>query len=97
MISRRWEAWRDDVLSDLAEAHPSLRALTTRLDVRLIGHAMARPTPGLVWGGVRAAAAASRPLGAVHFAHSDMSAMPLLEEAVYWGERAAAEVAVALG
>ena len=39
---------------------------------------------------------AERPLGAVHFAHSDLSALPLLEEAVYWGTRVAAEVALVL-
>ena len=43
-----------------------------------------------------AAAAAERPLGRVHFAHSDLSALPLFEEAVYWGARVATEVALAL-
>jgi hypothetical protein len=56
---------------------------------------MARPTPGLVFGAARAAAAADRPLGGrVHFAHSDLSALPLFEEAVYWGTRVASEVAL---
>ena len=88
-----WAEWRDEVLTELESAHPQIRTLTTRLDVRLIGHAMARPTPGLVWGAARAKAAASRPLGRVHFAHSDLSALPLFEEAVYWGTRVASEVA----
>ena len=43
-----------------------------------------------------AAAIAARPLGVVHFAHSDLSALPLFEEAVYWGQRVGAEVALAL-
>ena len=89
-------SWRDAILSELEAAHPNLHELTTRLDVRLIGHAMTRPTPGLVWGAARAAAIGSRPLGRVHFAHSDLSAMPIFEEAVYWGTRVAAEVALAL-
>ena len=93
MLGTPWAQWRDDVLDELSAAHPGLRGATHRLDVRLIGHAMARPTPGLVWGAARFAAAASKPLGgAVHFAHSDLSALPLFEEAVYWGTRAAAEV-----
>ena len=96
LAQRPWEAWRDEILHDLRQAHPHIESLLTRLDVRLMGHAMVRPTPGLVWGGVRAAAAAARPLGRVHFAHSDLSALPLFEEAVYWGARVAAEVALAV-
>ena len=38
----------------------------------------------------------SRPLGLVHFAHTDLSGLSLFEEAVHWGGRAAAEVALAL-
>ena len=57
---------------------------------------MTRPTPGLIWSRERAAAIAARPLGSVHFAHSDLSALPLFEEAVYWGMRVASEVALAL-
>ena len=96
MAGTPWREWAEGVLADLGAAHPHIRQLTTRLDVRLLGHAMARPTPGMIWGAARAAAAASRPLGAVHFAHSDLSALPLLEEAVYWGERVASEVALKL-
>ena len=91
-----WATWRDAVLAEVGVAHGDIRELTTRLDVRIIGHAMTRPTPGLVWGAARAAAIAARPLGRVHFAHSDLSAMPLFEEAVYWGTRVASEVALAL-
>ncbi len=36
-----------------------------------------------------ALAAASRPLGRIHFAHTDLSGMALFEEAQYWGIRAA--------
>ena len=96
MLAMPWSRWRDAILTELEAAHPSLRNLVRRLDVRLLGHAMARPTPGLVFGAARAAAAAARPLGRVHFAHSDMSALPLFEEAAYWGTRVAAEVALAL-
>lgn len=96
MLGVPWDEWQRRILSELREAHPNIDALATRLDVRLIGHAMARPTPGLIWGAARAAAAAARPFGVVHFAHSDLSALPLFEEAVYWGTRVAAEVALAL-
>ncbi|KOO35139.1 NAD -binding rossmann-like domain protein [Chrysochromulina tobinii] len=96
MAARSWEQWRDEVLDELEIAHPGLRALATQLDVRLLGHAMTRPTPGLVHGVARAAASGERPHGVVHFAHSDLSALPLFEEAVYWGQRVAVEVALAL-
>ena len=96
MAKTPWVEWSEVILDELQQAHPNLRTLTTRLDVRLIGHAMARPTPGLIFGAARVAAVAARPLGAVHFAHSDLSALPLFEEAVYWGTRVAAEVALVL-
>lgn len=96
LLSTSWSKWCDDILTELSDPHPNLRAMTTRFDVRLLGHAMVRPTPGLLFGPARAAAASDRPLGRVHFAHSDLSALPLFEEAVYWGTRVAAEVALAL-
>ena len=77
-------------------AHPEIASLALRLDVRLLGHAMARPAVGVVSSPELAAAARSRPLGLVHFAHSDLSGLSLFEEAVHWGGRAAAEVALAL-
>ncbi|KAL1527771.1 hypothetical protein AB1Y20_009156 [Prymnesium parvum] len=94
LASRSWKSWKDEILADLRQAHPAIDTLLLRLDVRLLGHAMVRPTPGLIWGGARAAACAARPLGRVHFAHSDLSALPLFEEAVYWGARVAAEVSL---
>jgi hypothetical protein len=48
---------------------------------------MVRPRPGFLWS--EALAAAARPLGRIHFAHTDLSGMALLEEAQYWGIRAA--------
>ena len=96
MQATPWQRWKESILNELSRAHPEIRTATTRLDVRLIGHAMTRPTPGLVWGAARAQAAASRPFGKVHFAHSDLSALPLFEEAVYWGQRVASEVGLAV-
>lgn len=43
-----------------------------------------------------ATAISERPLDRVHFAHSDLSALPLFEEAVFWGARVAAEVALTI-
>ena len=51
---------------------------------------MIRPRPGFVFSRLRREAA--RPLGDVHFAHSDLSGLPLLEEAQHHGIRAAEEI-----
>jgi hypothetical protein len=85
-----WSDWADVALSDLERMHPDIRPLVDRLDVMRWGHAMIRPSVGFRFGPARAAA--TRPYGNVHFAHSDLSGMPLFEEAFYHGLRAAEEV-----
>lgn len=78
------------VLADLGRAHPDLAECVTRIDVWRWGHAMVRPSPGVVHGQARRALAS--PAGSVHFAHSDLSGLPLFEEANHQGIRAAEEV-----
>ena len=51
---------------------------------------MVRPTPGFIGGAARAQCV--EPAGRVHFAHTDLSGMALLEEAQYWGVHAAEAV-----
>jgi hypothetical protein len=84
------DEWAAAVLADLAMAHPDLRRLVTRLDVMRWGHAMVRPAPGFVWGPDRRRAA--EPVGRVHFAGADLGGVPIFEEALYHGARAADEV-----
>jgi hypothetical protein len=48
---------------------------------------MVRPVPGFLWGVDRRKAA--EPFGAIHFAHTDLSGLPLLDEAHFHGVRAA--------
>ena len=79
--------WAEIAVSDLGRAHPGLRSLVERVDVMRWGHAMVRPTVDFLFGGAREAAADS--FQGVHFAHSDMSGLPLFEEAFYRGNRAA--------
>ncbi len=57
------------------------------MDVYLWGHAMVRPRPGFLWS--EALREAARPIGRVHFAHTDLSGLALFEEAQYFGLRAA--------
>jgi protoporphyrinogen oxidase len=77
----------DLVLSDIERAHPDIRTLTDRIDVMRWGHAMIRPAPGFIFGEARRKA--REPFRGVHFAHSDLSGIPLFEEAFYRGLRAA--------
>jgi phytoene dehydrogenase-like protein len=94
--AHRWLAgltWReaaDLVVTDLRRAHPDVEECISRLDVWRWGHAMIRPRPGFVFSDLRRRA--SERIGDVHFAHSDLSALPLVEEAQWHGVRAAEEV-----
>jgi hypothetical protein len=95
LLSAGRDEWAEVVLADLSRAHPDIRTLTTQLDVMRWGHAMIRPRPGFVWSSSRIDA--SRPVGAIHFANTDLSAVALCEEALDHGVRAAEEVLAGLG
>jgi predicted NAD/FAD-dependent oxidoreductase len=89
LMDKPWGAWRDDILAELALAHPDLRAKTSRLDITRYGHAMAIPVP-------RNASAISHPstvFGLKHeqltFAHSDWAGYSVFEEAFTLGHHAA--------
>jgi len=84
------DEWADIALTDLSRAHPEIRSLTERLDVMRWGHAMIRPRPGFVWSEARRTA--SKPYRGIHFANTDLSGVPLFEEAFYHGIRATDEV-----
>ncbi len=87
--------WRELCLSDLERSLPGLRERVTRLDAWVWGHGMVLPKPGFIWGSERREAA--KPLGAIHFAHSDLSGYSIFEEANDRGVRAAEAVLAALG
>jgi hypothetical protein len=91
LLALDWSQCAEIALSDLERAHPDLRSLVERLDVMRWGHAMIRPKPGFRYGAARAACGA--PFGSVQFAHSDLSGLPLFEEAFHNGA-AAAEAAL---
>src|SRR4029450_4110181 len=90
LLATSWDEWVAAILRDLGPAHPGLRDLVERVDVYLWGHAMVRPRPGFLWS--EALAASARPLGRLHFAHTDLSGMALFGEAQAWGIRAAEAV-----
>jgi hypothetical protein len=95
LLSAGRDEWAEVALSDMQRAHRDVRALTRRLDVMRWGHAMIRPRVGFQWGGARLRA--QRPFGRVHFANTDLSGVPLFEEAFDHGLRAAEEVLAARG
>lgn len=79
--------WSQMVVADLSRVHPAIAQRTTQLDVWLWGHAMIRPTPGLIWGETRERM--KQPVGSLFFAHSDMSGISIFEEAFTRGLDAA--------
>ena len=86
---RDHQYWAATVVSDLLPAHPDLLELLESVDIYRWGHGMIRPSPGMIWG------ASSRlrrqPFGGVFFATCDATGLPLFEEAVFNGYRAAEE------
>jgi len=93
LLAMDWKECVDVALTNLEQPHPDIRNLVERIDVMRWGHAMPRPRPGVIWGGARAKAA--QPHRGIHFAHSDLSGVGIMEEAFYQGVRAAEEVLAA--
>jgi monoamine oxidase len=71
--------WCERVLRDLQLAHPDLRRRVQGIDLMRWGHAMAIPRPGLQRHPALAALRAQR--GRVRFAHADLAAYSVFEEA----------------
>lgn len=95
LLSDDWRTWAQRVSADLARVHPEWPALIERVDLMRWGHAMVIPGPGLR--SHPALAALWQPQGRLHFAHSDLSAYSVFEEAFSHGLRAAQAVARASG
>lgn len=91
MQQRPWGEWRDEILADLARAHPDIAECVTRIDIRRWGHAMARPVPGLL---TRNRTLANwRPAPRTFLAHADLSGFSVFEEAQWHGVQAAESAA----
>lgn len=88
---RAWSGWRDDILVDLSRAHRDIADCVARVDIMRWGHAMARPTPGVL--GRVAALNAWQPAPRMYVAHADLSGLSLFEEAQWHGVHAAAQAA----
>lgn len=87
LLNQPWAAWAERVVQELSIAHPDLRDKVARVDLMRYGHAMSIPVPGARRSDALRSLAAQR--GRVVFAHSDLSAYSIFEEAAYHGVRAA--------
>ncbi|MGI5864443.1 MAG: flavin monoamine oxidase family protein [Myxococcales bacterium] len=95
LLAAPWKRWADAVIADLEPAHGGIPELIDSIDVWRWGHAMVRPEVGFISSG--ALQKAREPLGRVHFAHTDLSGLALIEEAHFHGVRAAEAVLRARG
>ena len=94
LLNEPWSAWSQAVVQELARVHSDLPRKLGQVDLMRYGHAMSIPVPGLR--SSAALRALATPQRRVHFAHTDLSAYSVFEEAMYQGTRAAAAVATAL-
>jgi len=97
LLEQPWQAWAQAVVQNLSEAHADLGDKLVRVDLMRYGHAMSIPLPGVR--GSAALAALARDGGAggrVQFAHADLSAYSVFEEAYFHGHAAARRVAARL-
>lgn len=95
LLAQPWEECSRRPIEDLATAVPDLRDYLARLDIMRYGHAMIRPTPGLISGPERQAI--ENLAGPVQFGASDVSGISIFEEAQYRGVRAAERCLSQLG
>lgn len=94
LLQGSWAQWCETILAELEQAHPDLRRKVRHIDIMRYGHAMAVPAPGVR--GSTWLAALQQPRGRVAYAHSDLSAYSVFEEAYFHGLRAGDAVAAAL-
>jgi NAD(P)-binding Rossmann-like domain len=89
-IKKNHAEWVVEVLQDLKKAHPKIENFVQKIDIKLWGHAMIRPTVGFIYGSQRQAASKSIN-NKIHFAHADISGISIFEEAFYQGHQAASK------
>jgi len=90
LLADDWRVWAQRVIDDLALVHPDLPHHVLRVDLVRNGHAMRIPTPGAR--GDAALRALNEAPGRVQFAHADLAAYSVFEEAYTLGLHAATRV-----
>ncbi|MEP7302427.1 MAG: FAD-dependent oxidoreductase [Caldimonas sp.] len=86
LLNDDWRLWAGRIVADLALMHPDLPAKLRRVDLMRYGHAMSIPVPGVR--NSEALRALAAPQRRVQFAHADLSAYSVFEEAFFHGTRA---------
>jgi hypothetical protein len=92
LLSSDWNYFKELILSDLEPVHSDIRDCVSRVDVMRMGHAMIRPTVGLIFDAQRRRLAEGDPLKGfdhVCFANSDLSGISIFENAQWNGVQAA--------
>lgn len=93
-----WAEWAARVLADLVQVHPELPEQVLQMDLMRWGHGMVIPVPGLRGhAALRALVSGVPEAPRLHWAHSDLSAFSVFEEAFAHGQRAADQVLQASG
>lgn len=83
MVSRSTEQWQQYVLNDLESMHTGISEAINDIQLRLLGHAMIRPEPGVIT--QLLALQNNRSDGPFYYCHTDMSGVSLFEEAFWQG------------
>ncbi len=90
LLQQSWSSRAAQVVQELSRPHPDLPSKVRRIDLMRYGHAMSVPIPGMRSGASLRALSQTR--GRVVFAHSDLSAYSVFEEAYFHGVRAARDI-----
>ncbi len=80
------EEWTQLVLNDLEKAHPDIREKVIDIKIKIWGHAMISPQPGVIWDKEKEKLKSYSKQ--VHFAHTDLSGISIFEEAFFQGTEA---------
>ena len=95
LLQMSWQDATQLILDDLRVVHPDLSERLLQVDIVRHGHAMSIPTPGRRSSAALAAVPGSA--ARVSFAHADLSAYSVFEEAFTRGDTAGRRAARALG
>jgi hypothetical protein len=91
LLGDDWRPWAERFVAELARVHPDLPTKVRRVDLMRYGHAMSVPAPGVRSSAALVALAEQQ--RRMHFAHADLSAYSVFEEALFHGMRAGRAVA----
>jgi predicted NAD/FAD-dependent oxidoreductase len=89
LLSGSSSVWAEQIIQQLAPAHPDLRRRVQRVDLMRWGHAMAVPAPGVQHHPALLALRQVR--GRVRFAHADLAGYSVFEEAFTAGAEVASQ------